>query len=1349
MYKTGNRIAQLEDEVRTLKSQLEQQKKFVSSGKAVCDFFEHWGMVMFVVENDAKYTVKEMSDSISSFGYSSDEFLSGKRGWKDVIDPYDVQGWLDHLRAALGKGRKSVEHEHRIITKSGESVWVTCLFIPELNKSGKPERFSCLIKNVTNQKQRFERSESAIRGIFNHSSDGLVLVGVDGIVREWSKGYEKMSGLSRSEVIGKIHIWDVGESLYPFDKQPKENCETLKAELKDIVANMRQKSTLRHVKHCKTGEYRIFNIQYFPIALHNEMILGGISRDVTEEVRRRELLEENEQKLLLEKKRLETLSANLPEGVLYRSVTERDTGKRYMEYVSSTWEEITGVDAKAVTEDLKLFEDVVHPEDLPRLLRSKEMSFKYLTNLTAEARINKNGEYHWLRIASRPYLDGKKTKWDGIMIDITRDKETKAKLEKYYEELEFEVKERTEELNTANDELSVTNEEMRAVNNQLFETNVKLNQEIAARIQVMKQLEDSKNIIQNFIRQSFEGIMIMDNEGRIIECNAVIEKIAGLKRGEIIGKYEWDILKLFLPAEERTAGALEELYLSRQKYFSGGSQQDPVFSELVLHMPDGTKRYLQISTFPIGLAETCYFGKTINDITEQRLADRALEKYRTQLEMMVNEKTAEVFAHQAQLEVVHRRQDVLIKVLQIMQSAENLSQAINLSLAEIGKYTGVSRIHIFEKNIATATYKCKYEWHNTGITSIIDSFQNYPVDKLQTWLLDIVEAGDVFSTSDISRLDPTGYEMLSSWDVKSLMIMPLFANGVFNGLVGFDDCIVSRQWNQNELELLNSLSQIITNATRRFQAETAVQLSQQTLLALMNNVDICIFVMDFDTMKILFANQATRKMFGNRELEDEVCWQVLQKNKTGGMCDFCRRSCLRDNNNRPTGIHHWEQYNEIVERWFAVSSSAIEWVDGRLVHMELATDITERKLIEIELIRAKEKAEESDKLKSAFLANMSHEIRTPLNGITGFLPYLISDNISLQCKQEYTSIINNSSAQLVKLIDDIIDVAKIEARQLNMNPVPVSLNSLMDEIQIFFSNYLHTVNKQNLVLFLDDSGFIDNCILFTDPMRLRQVLNNLLNNAIKFTDKGYVRFGYRQLTGGKLEFVVEDTGIGLAPGMEEVIFERFRQAETPSSRLYGGTGIGLNISRSIVQIMGGDIHAESTEGAGASFYFTISYLPVSANEEHIFNESGNHLLFHEQTFANKLALVVSPEIIRYRYYKKILAAVGCTVRHAQHIRQCIEFISQINQIDVMIVDAAVFDEVSDEEIRQIKTVRAAIPTILIGTMQNSRYCSEFNNGCENIAEPVSAEKLMRVMGKLIGFRPRQNKKKSCEHLVNI
>jgi len=279
------------------------------------------------------------------------------------------------------------------------------------------------------------------------------------------------------------------------------------------------------------------------------------------------------------------------------------------------------------------------------------------------------------------------------------------------------------------------------------------------------------------------------------------------------------------------------------------------------------------------------------------------------------------------------------------------------------------------------------------------------------------------------------------------------------------------------------------------------------------------------------------------------------------------------------------------EIWFVLFSYPHR--DGEYIFADVFIyDISIRKFAEIEaerkLVGSREKAEEADRLKSTFLANMSHEIRTPLSGIVGLLQIIESQDLSFEQRQELFNMMNISTSHLMNLIDDIIDLSRIEAQQLTMYPVPVNLNAMMNELRIFFENYLKSINKEHIIMILNENALNDDFVASIDPKRLRQILNNLIGNAVKFTEKGHIRFGYRQSAPDQLEFVVEDTGIGLPANQQEIIFERFRQSENGNSCQYGGTGLGLSISRNLVQMMGGSMWVKSIEGEGSSFYFTIS-----------------------------------------------------------------------------------------------------------------------------------------------------------------
>jgi len=251
----------------------------------------------------------------------------------------------------------------------------------------------------------------------------------------------------------------------------------------------------------------------------------------------------------------------------------------------------------------------------------------------------------------------------------------------------------------------------------------------------------------------------------------------------------------------------------------------------------------------------------------------------------------------------------------------------------------------------------------------------------------------------------------------------------------------------------------------------------------------------------------------------------------------------------------------------------IVW-DGAMV------DITERKRNEI-------RAEESDRLKSAFLANMSHEIRTPMNGIVGLLNYIEHEDMTPESRSTYFNIINNNVHQLLQLIDDLVDISKMDSLQMTLNNSKFNLNVLFEELEIFYQDFI-LKNDKDLTLKLNRCHFIEPCFIYSDQVRLRQVISNLIGNAIKFTEKGYITFGYSMSENKDyLYFFVDDTGIGIHQSKQIKIFEKFMQGHKDTQVLYSGTGLGLTISKNLVELMGGEIGVESEEGVGSKFYFTL------------------------------------------------------------------------------------------------------------------------------------------------------------------
>ena len=277
--------------------------------------------------------------------------------------------------------------------------------------------------------------------------------------------------------------------------------------------------------------------------------------------------------------------------------------------------------------------------------------------------------------------------------------------------------------------------------------------------------------------------------------------------------------------------------------------------------------------------------------------------------------------------------------------------------------------------------------------------------------------------------------------------------------------------------------------------------------------------------------------------------------------------------------------------WVSLNAKIVRDENGNEIYTEgFIEEITERKKTEIELIAAKEKAEESDRLKSAFLANMSHEIRTPMNGILGFADLLKDSKLSGEEILEYISLIEKSGARMLNIINDIVDISKIESGQMNVNITESNINEQLDYICTFFRP---EVEQKGMNLLVKNSLPSKESVVQTDREKVFAILTNLIKNAIKFSDKGTIEFGYiLKQTGepAELEFFVKDQGIGIPSNRQQAIFERFIQADIGDKRAYQGAGLGLAITKSYVEMLGGKIWLESEEGIGSVFYFTLPYL---------------------------------------------------------------------------------------------------------------------------------------------------------------
>ncbi|MBN1182137.1 MAG: PAS domain S-box protein [Bacteroidales bacterium] len=395
---------------------------------------------------------------------------------------------------------------------------------------------------------------------------------------------------------------------------------------------------------------------------------------------------------------------------------------------------------------------------------------------------------------------------------------------------------------------------------------------------------------------------------------------------------------------------------------------------------------------------------------------------------------------------------------------------------------------------------------------------------------------------------------------------------------------------------------------------------------------------------------------------------------------------------------------------------------------EYAREITTAKKYEKELKKAKEKAEESDRLKSAFLANMSHEIRTPMNGIIGFSDLLIRPDLPREKYALYADTLRSSCYQLLSIVNDILDISRIETGQIMLRKEEISVNKILNDL---YKIYKPSAEDAGLDIYVECGLSDDEGILYTDMVRLRQVLVNLIGNALKYTNKGYIKFGYVK-ENNVLKFYVEDTGIGIDKDMHYIVFERFRQADVGLAKKFSGTGLGLSISKGFVELLGGEIGVESVPEKGSNFFFTLPYSPLKSKKA-IKTKPEPHV----EIKANKsiMILVAEDEEINFLLMKEVINSnlKDAIVMHARDGIEAIKMVDDYPNIDIVFMDIKMPNMNGYEATGLIKKLRPNLPVIAITAyaMPEDEKLSK-DAGCdEYIAKPISAEKLFEIVNRLL------------------
>ncbi|MCK4992568.1 MAG: response regulator, partial [Bacteroidales bacterium] len=608
-----------------------------------------------------------------------------------------------------------------------------------------------------------------------------------------------------------------------------------------------------------------------------------------------------------------------------------------------------------------------------------------------------------------------------------------------------------------------------------------------------------------------------------------------------------------------------------------------------------------------------------------------------------------------------------------------------------------------------------------------DAFTEFPARKtLTSFVIKTGEAQvvDVERENELTQqgeIEPVGAPCVS-W-----LGVPLKHEGKTIGVFAVQSYTEEIFYTQSDAELLEFASDQIALAIDRRRHQDRLRSNQERQRRVFESspdpmlvVDPSALILDFNSAFLEAFNVKAEVVYGQKiyRFLDKVHWRLAIQNFT----KTWKKGYLKNLEYqvvRPDGITFDAE----------VSTGAIYDGDGRPESMVLILkNISERKEAERKILEAKYKAEESDRLKTAFLSNMSHEIRTPMNAIVGFSDLLSDEQLNPDERRDFIAQINQGADDLMRLIDDIIDIAKIEAGQVNVHISECFIRELFKELHLMYIQNIKRTGKEGVSIRLEWNWPLNELAIYTDPFRLKQILINLLSNAVKFTEEGEIILGIQEHPEG-VYFYVEDSGIGIREEKQKVIFDRFMQGHEAKTKLYGGTGLGLAISKNLTEILGGNIGVESVSGEGAKFWFILPRHEVPLKYEAALRTPSNNL----RSWDDKKILIAEDDHSNYYFLFESLKDTGAEILWSKDGEETMEMFREHSDLNVVLMDINMPLINGYECTRRIKDERPGLPVIAqtAYAMSGEREISR-EAGCDDyLSKPIKVSELLDTLSRYI------------------
>jgi PAS domain S-box-containing protein len=760
-------------------------------------------------------------------------------------------------------------------------------------------------------------------------------------------------------------------------------------------------------------------------------------------------------------------------------------------------------------------------------------------------------------------------------------------------------------------------------------------------------------------------------------------------------------------------------------------------------LANGSLRDVEVSTGTVQLKGKTIICSIVSDITERKMADRLLKQRAREIEEQ-NEEYLQINE-----ELIQANEELLLANREI-EDSENRYKRITAGITD---YMYTVKI---KNGQAIETI------HNEACLTVTGYLAEEFAQDPYLWINMVLPEDREWVAGRFSNL-------LQGKDLSPLEHRIVRKNGSIRWI---SDMAIPKY---DENGVLISYDGIIKDITERKMAEEKIRISEERLRNAHEAATDAIWDYDFITSETYFSNQ-WYKILGYRQKDRQVSikqWiELIHPDDKKHTLEVIKQAfadgskfaievrnqhadghwvwCLikgmvteRDAKCNPIRISgtysdislrkKYEQ--ELIETQHKLQIKSDEYQALNKEYITINEELNEsNELLQAnirELIKAKEHAEESDRLKTAFLQNMSHEIRTPMNAIMGFSGLLVENYNNRAKLEKFSEIITQRCNDLLDIINDILDIAKIESGQLTINNEECNMNLLFGELTMFFREHQKRIGKQHIAFKLLSQCSASENLIITDKVKLKQIFINLIGNAFKFTETGKIEGGCRLDKSKKnLIMYISDTGIGIRPEKQEVIFDRFAQIDNGNSKLYGGTGLGLSIVKGLVDLLGGEIRVESESGKGATFYFSIPYKPVqNAKIEMPFIDKGQTYYF-----PNKTVLIVEDDAFNAEYLKEILSYTGLTILHTPFGEKAIQM-STSQSVDLALMDIRLPDISGYQAIAIIKMRRPNMKIIAQTAFasHNERQKAIKAGCCDFISKPIKQELLLNMISKQLSM----------------